>query len=104
MALSESQIPANAQHYMYLVCGTEYCEKNCQFHCNDCQQPICKKCRDEHQKTTETKNHEIVRYRNRKRPLSVEKGKIHPTRHIDLLCEECKIPICHKRTSWSCIY
>uniref|UniRef100_K1QKX7 B box-type domain-containing protein n=1 Tax=Magallana gigas TaxID=29159 RepID=K1QKX7_MAGGI len=97
MALSESQIPADAQHY--LVCGTEYCEKNCQFYCNDCQQPICKKCRDEHQKIQETKNHEIVRYKNRKRPLPVEKCNIHPTRHIDLLCEECQIPICSKCTA-----
>nr|XP_034317858.1 uncharacterized protein LOC105342349 [Crassostrea gigas] len=97
MALSESQIPPDAQHY--LVCGTEDCEKNCQFYCNDCHQPMCEKCRDEHQKNKKTNNHEVVPYKQRKRPLPVEKCKIHPTRHIELLCEECQIPICSKCTA-----
>ncbi|XP_052679117.1 uncharacterized protein LOC128159931 [Crassostrea angulata] len=96
MALSESQIPPDAQHY--LVCGTEDCERNCKFYCNDCHQPMCEQCRDEHQKNKKTKNHEVVPYKQRKRPLPVEKCKIHPTRHIELLCEECQIPICSKCT------
>uniref|UniRef100_A0A8W8LM52 B box-type domain-containing protein n=1 Tax=Magallana gigas TaxID=29159 RepID=A0A8W8LM52_MAGGI len=96
MALSESQIPPDAQHY--LVCGTEDCERNCQFYCNDCHQPMCEQCREEHQKNKKTKNHEVVPYKQRKRPLPVEKCKIHPTRHIELLCEECQIPICSKCT------
>nr|XP_034306152.1 uncharacterized protein LOC109617037 [Crassostrea gigas]XP_034306153.1 uncharacterized protein LOC109617037 [Crassostrea gigas] len=97
MAFSESQIPPDAQHY--LVCGTVDCEKNCQFYCNDCHQPMCEQCRDEHQKNKKTKNHEVVPYKQRKRPLPVEKCKIHPTRHIELLCEECQIPICSKCTA-----
>ncbi|XP_052679278.1 E3 ubiquitin-protein ligase TRIM71-like [Crassostrea angulata] len=97
MAFSESQIPPDAQHY--LVCGTEDCEKNCQFYCNDCHQPMCEQCRDEHQKNKKTKNHEVVHYKQRKRPLPVEKCKIHPTRNIELLCEECQIPICSKCTA-----
>eukprot|EP00105_Crassostrea_gigas_P041762 XP_019925910.1 PREDICTED: tripartite motif-containing protein 2-like [Crassostrea gigas] len=97
MALSESQIPPDAQHY--LVCGTEDCEKNCQFYCNDCHQPMCEQCRDEHQKNKKTKNHEVVPYKLRKRQLPVEKCKIHPTRQIEFLCEECQIPICSKCTA-----
>nr|XP_034306606.1 uncharacterized protein LOC105338134 [Crassostrea gigas] len=96
MALSESQIPPDAQHY--LVCGTEDCEKNCQFYCNDCHQPMCEQCRDEHQKNKKTKNHEVVHYKQRKRQLPLEKCKIHPTRNIELLCEDCQIPICSKCT------
>ena len=96
MALSESQIPPDAQHY--LVCGTEDCEKNCQFYCNDCHQPLCEQCRDEHQKNKKTQNHEVVPYKLRKRQLPVEKCKIHPTKEIDLLCGECQIPICSKCT------
>uniref|UniRef100_K1Q861 Tripartite motif-containing protein 3 n=1 Tax=Magallana gigas TaxID=29159 RepID=K1Q861_MAGGI len=96
MALSESQIPPDAQHY--LVCGTEDCEKNCQFYCNDCHQPLCEQCRDEHQKNKKTKNHEVVPYKLRKRPLPVVKCKIHPTKEIDLLCGECQIPVCSKCT------
>uniref|UniRef100_K1PNT3 Tripartite motif-containing protein 2 n=1 Tax=Magallana gigas TaxID=29159 RepID=K1PNT3_MAGGI len=94
MALSESQIPPDAQHY--LVCGTEDCEKNCQFYCNDCHQPMCAQCRDEHQKDKKTKNHEVVPYKQRKRQLPLQKCKIHPTKDIDLLCEECQIPLCSK--------
>uniref|UniRef100_A0A8W8LMU5 B box-type domain-containing protein n=1 Tax=Magallana gigas TaxID=29159 RepID=A0A8W8LMU5_MAGGI len=94
MALSESQIPPDAQHY--LVCGTEDCEKNCQFYCNECHHPMCEQCRDEHQKSPETKDHEVVPYKQRKRQLPMQKCKIHPTKDIDLLCEECQIPLCSK--------
>ncbi|XP_052679039.1 uncharacterized protein LOC128159861 [Crassostrea angulata] len=94
MALSESQIPPDAQHY--LVCGTEDCEKNCQFYCNECHHPMCEQCRDEHQKSPETKDHEVVPYKQRKRQLPMQKCKIHPTKDINLLCEECKIPLCSK--------
>ncbi|XP_052677259.1 uncharacterized protein LOC128158446 [Crassostrea angulata] len=94
MALSESQIPPDAQHY--LVCGTEDCKKNCQFYCNDCHHPMCEQCRDEHQKNRKTMNHELVLYKQRKRQLPMQKCKIHPTKDIDLLCEECQIPLCSK--------
>ncbi|XP_052691355.1 uncharacterized protein LOC128169229 [Crassostrea angulata] len=97
MALSESQIPPDAQHY--LVCGTEDCERNCQFYCNDCHQPMCEQCRDEHQKNKKPKNHEVVPYKQRKRQLPVEKCKIHPTKEMVILCEECQIPLCYKCTT-----
>eukprot|EP00105_Crassostrea_gigas_P002376 XP_011414879.1 PREDICTED: tripartite motif-containing protein 3 [Crassostrea gigas] len=94
MALSESQIPPDAQHY--LVCGTEDCKKNCQFYCNDCHHRMCEQCRDKHQKNRKTMNHELVPYKQRKRQLPMQKCKIHPTKDIDLLCEECQIPLCSK--------
>ncbi|XP_052682972.1 uncharacterized protein LOC128163405 [Crassostrea angulata] len=94
MALSESQIPPDAQHY--LVCGTEDCEKSCQFYCNNCHQQMCEQCRNDHQKNKKTKNHEVVPYKQRKRQLPVEKCRIHSTKDIDLLCEECQIPLCYK--------
>ncbi|XP_065938421.1 RING finger protein 207-like [Magallana gigas] len=97
MALSESQIPPDAQHY--LVCGTEDCKNNCQFYCNDCHLPLCEQCRDEHQKNEKTKNHEVVPYKQRKRQLPVEKCKIHPTKEMVILCEECQIPLCYKCTT-----
>eukprot|EP00105_Crassostrea_gigas_P025168 XP_011445660.1 PREDICTED: uncharacterized protein LOC105341059 [Crassostrea gigas] len=97
MAFSESQIPPEAQHY--LVCGTEDCDKNCQFYCNDCHQPMCEQCRDEHQKNKKTKNHEVVHYKQRKRRIPAEKCKIHPTKDRDLRCEQCQIPLCSKCTA-----
>eukprot|EP00105_Crassostrea_gigas_P037700 XP_019921848.1 PREDICTED: uncharacterized protein LOC105326173 [Crassostrea gigas] len=101
MALSESDapktvadLPVTAKHY--LVCGTENYEKNCQFYCNDCHQPMCEQCRDEHQKNKKTKSHEVDPYKQRKRPLPVEKCKIHPTKELVVLCDECQIPLCYK--------
>nr|XP_034312243.1 tripartite motif-containing protein 2-like isoform X1 [Crassostrea gigas]XP_034312245.1 tripartite motif-containing protein 2-like isoform X1 [Crassostrea gigas]XP_034312246.1 tripartite motif-containing protein 2-like isoform X1 [Crassostrea gigas]XP_034312247.1 tripartite motif-containing protein 2-like isoform X1 [Crassostrea gigas] len=94
MAFSKSQIPFTAQHY--LVCGTEDCEENCQFYCNDCHQPMCEQCRDEHQKSPDTKNHEVVPYQQRKRQLPEVKCQIHVNRYLDMLCEQCQVPVCSK--------
>ncbi|XP_078339399.1 uncharacterized protein LOC111109168 [Crassostrea virginica] len=85
---------AAMQHY--LVCGTEDCQKNGQFYCNACHQPLCEQCRDKHQKSPNTKNHEIVLYRHRKHQLPVELCQYHPTRNKELFCRECSIPICSK--------
>ncbi|XP_022341832.2 uncharacterized protein LOC111135782 [Crassostrea virginica] len=85
---------AAMQHY--LVCGTEDCQKNCQFYCNACHRPLCEQCRDEHKKSPNNKNHEIVPYRHRKHQLPVEKCQDHPTRNIDIFCRECKTPLCSK--------
>ncbi|XP_052684799.1 uncharacterized protein LOC128164823 isoform X2 [Crassostrea angulata] len=86
-----------AQHY--LECGTEDCENNCQFYCNDCHRPMCEQCRDEHNKSSETKNHEVVSFLQHKRHLPVDKCKLHPTRNADILCNECNIPLCSKCTT-----
>nr|XP_034312093.1 uncharacterized protein LOC109618815 [Crassostrea gigas] len=80
----------------YLMCGTDGCEKNCQFYCNHCHLRVCKQCKDEHQKSLETQNHEVVPYTQRKRQLPVEKCKDHPTKDIDMLCEDCQVPVCSK--------
>nr|XP_022341336.1 uncharacterized protein LOC111135500 isoform X2 [Crassostrea virginica]XP_022341337.1 uncharacterized protein LOC111135500 isoform X2 [Crassostrea virginica] len=85
---------AAGQHY--LVCGTEDCQENGQFYCNDCHRPLCEQCRDEHLKNPDTKSHEIVPYRYRKQLLAVEKCKHHPTRNVDISCQECQISICLK--------
>nr|XP_022341353.1 uncharacterized protein LOC111135510 isoform X2 [Crassostrea virginica]XP_022341354.1 uncharacterized protein LOC111135510 isoform X2 [Crassostrea virginica] len=85
---------AAGQHY--LVCGTEDCQENGQFYCNDCHRSLCEQCRDQHLKNPDTKTHEIVPYRYRKQRVSVEKCKHHPTRNIDIFCQECQIALCLK--------
>nr|XP_022341349.1 tripartite motif-containing protein 5-like [Crassostrea virginica] len=94
MMSEPSDEQAAMQHY--LVCGTEDCQQNGQFYCNDCHRPLCEQCREEHLKNLDTKTHEIVPYRYRKQRLPVEKCKHHPTRNIDIFCKECKIPLCSK--------
>ncbi|XP_065921365.1 E3 ubiquitin-protein ligase TRIM71 isoform X1 [Magallana gigas] len=95
MAMSaEEEIQAMAQHY--LVCGTEDCKRNCQFYCNPCHQRLCKRCRDEHQKSQDTKDHEVVTYKQRKPQLPEEKCNLHPKRNVEILCKECNVPLCAK--------
>ncbi|XP_062569637.1 RING finger protein 207-like [Saccostrea cucullata] len=94
MALSKIDIPRRAQHF--LECGIEDCERNCEFYCNYCHIRLCKQCRDEHLKSSGNKNHEVVLYQQRERQLPVEKCKIHPTKDVDMLCEECQVPLCSK--------
>uniref|UniRef100_A0A8W8JEW0 B box-type domain-containing protein n=1 Tax=Magallana gigas TaxID=29159 RepID=A0A8W8JEW0_MAGGI len=82
-----------------LECGTEDCENNCQFYCNHCHRPLCEQCKDEHQKSPDTKSHEVVPFLQHKRLLPVDKCKLHPTRNADILCNECNIPLCSKCTT-----
>nr|XP_022340407.1 E3 ubiquitin-protein ligase TRIM71-like isoform X2 [Crassostrea virginica] len=85
---------AAIQHY--LVCGTEDCQQNGQFYCNACHQPLCEQCRNEHKKSPNTKNHDIVLYRHRKHQLPMEICQDHPKRNVEIFCRECKTPICSK--------
>ncbi|XP_078329843.1 uncharacterized protein LOC144624246 [Crassostrea virginica] len=93
MATSSDE-QAAGQHY--LVCGIQDCQKNGQFYCNDCHQPMCEQCKDEHRKCPNTKNHDIVLYRQRKHRLPIEKCKLHPTKNVDIFCKECNTPLCLK--------
>nr|XP_011426112.2 tripartite motif-containing protein 2 [Crassostrea gigas] len=94
--MSESifQLSNTAQHF--LECGTENCEWNCQFYCNDCHLSLCEQCRDEHQKSPDTKNHQVVPYQQRKRQLPEEKCQFHKTRVIDIFCKDCHLSGCSK--------
>ncbi|XP_048748906.2 tripartite motif-containing protein 2-like [Ostrea edulis] len=96
MAHSKLSTPSLGTPQHFLECDIKNCERNCQFYCNPCHQQMCEQCRDEHLKNPEYKNHEVVLYQQRKRQLPVEKCKIHPTKDIDMLCEECQLPLCSK--------
>ncbi|XP_052704299.1 E3 ubiquitin-protein ligase TRIM71-like isoform X2 [Crassostrea angulata] len=99
MPFTESQIPFTAQHY--LECGIEDCERNCQLYCNDCHQPMCDQCRDEHQRSPKTKNHEVVLFMQHKRRLPEEKCRDHPTKDINIFCDKCSVPLCSKCSTMS---
>ncbi|XP_052684907.1 protein PML-like isoform X2 [Crassostrea angulata] len=83
-----------AQHY--LVCGIEDCKSNCQFYCNPCHQRLCERCRDEHQESPDTKNHQVFPYKQRKPKLPEEICILHPKRNVEILCKECNVPLCAK--------
>ncbi|XP_056004129.1 uncharacterized protein LOC125662447 isoform X2 [Ostrea edulis] len=96
MAHSKLSVPSLGTPQHFLECDIKDCERKCQFYCNPCHQQMCEQCRDEHLKNSGYKNHEVVLYQQRKRQLPVEKCKIHPTKDIDMLCEECQVPLCSK--------
>nr|XP_022308904.1 uncharacterized protein LOC111114739 [Crassostrea virginica]XP_022308905.1 uncharacterized protein LOC111114739 [Crassostrea virginica] len=93
MATTSDEQAAGQQ---YLVCGIQDCQRNGQFYCNDCHQPMCEQCKDEHPKSPNNKNHDIVLYRQRKHRLPIEKCKLHPTKNVDIFCRECNTPLCLK--------
>ncbi|XP_061182186.1 tripartite motif-containing protein 2-like [Saccostrea echinata] len=97
MALSAMNMPGTAQHF--LECGIEDCERNCQHYCNPCHLELCEQCRNEHLKSPENKDHEVVLYQQRKWQLPIEKCKIHRNKEVDLLCKECQVPLCSKCTT-----
>ncbi|XP_011412690.3 tripartite motif-containing protein 2 [Magallana gigas] len=92
--VSEGVEQVIAQHY--LMCGTADCKKNCQFYCNPCHHPMCEQCKDEHKQSPESKSHEVVVYRHRNRKLPVEKCRDHPSKDIDMICEDCQVLLCSK--------
>ncbi|XP_078318800.1 uncharacterized protein LOC111119386 [Crassostrea virginica] len=94
MAMSKADTQDAGQHY--LVCNTEGCQSNCQFYCNACHQEMCEECRDEHLKNPDNRSHEVVPYRQRGHQLPKEKCKKHPTKYIDMHCDDCNIPLCSK--------
>lgn len=65
------EIPADAQYI--LMCDILYCENNCLFYCNHCHLKFCHPCRDIHQRSPVTNNHEVVPYRQRR----IQLNKIH---------------------------
>ncbi|XP_065942751.1 E3 ubiquitin-protein ligase TRIM71-like [Magallana gigas] len=101
MAFSKPVVPSVIQNVPvlsphYLVCTTDDCENNCQFYCNQCYKPMCEQCRDEHQMRPDTTKHIVVRFNQQKRKLPIEKCKDHPTKDIDMICNNCQVAICSK--------
>nr|XP_022315207.1 E3 ubiquitin-protein ligase TRIM71-like [Crassostrea virginica]XP_022315208.1 E3 ubiquitin-protein ligase TRIM71-like [Crassostrea virginica]XP_022315209.1 E3 ubiquitin-protein ligase TRIM71-like [Crassostrea virginica] len=92
MAMSKPGTQDAGQHY--LVCNTEGCQSNCQFYCKACLKVMCELCRDEHLKNPDNKKHKVVPYRQRRLHLPKENCKNHPTRNIDMHCDDCNIPLC----------
>ncbi|XP_011419149.2 E3 ubiquitin-protein ligase TRIM71-like [Magallana gigas] len=90
-------IPDDAQHI--IECGTESCERYGAMYCNSCYRSMCEQCRDDHLKIPDNKGHDVVQYLSRNHKIPVEKCKKHPTKDLDLLCEECQIPLCSKCAS-----
>lgn len=67
-----------------------------QLYCNHCPRKLCEQCRNKHQVSPDTKNHEVVTYQRCKMQLPAEKCRDHPNKDKDILCQDCQDPICYK--------
>ncbi|XP_061171081.1 uncharacterized protein LOC133180626 [Saccostrea echinata] len=84
------QVPDTAQHF--IECDTESCRNFSEFYCNTCHQRICDQCKQRH--LEQNNGHEIVLYQERKRKVPSEKCRMHPTKNIDVYCDDCQDSAC----------
>ncbi|XP_061194391.1 uncharacterized protein LOC133202571 [Saccostrea echinata] len=78
------------QHFV--ECPT--CGSYSEFYCNNCHQRMCEKCKAKHLLDPDNQNHEITLYSDRKMMFWKENCKLHPTKLIDLCCNDCQKVVC----------
>ncbi|XP_062576219.1 uncharacterized protein LOC134264009 [Saccostrea cucullata] len=86
------EVLGTPQHW--LMC--DICEENCVYYCNSCNKRLCDKCHTEHHTNEDTKTHDLILYQLRQKSLGEEKCPHHPTKDLDMLCEECQVALCYK--------
>ncbi|XP_033747552.1 uncharacterized protein LOC117332667 [Pecten maximus] len=67
------------------------------WYCNDCQEALCDKCKETHQRARRTRNDEVVPIKQANKQAEVvppEVCKKHPGKTCDLFCTECNVAIC----------
>ncbi|XP_033748929.1 uncharacterized protein LOC117333639 [Pecten maximus] len=67
------------------------------WYCNDCQEALCDKCKETHQRAKRTRNDEVVPIKQADKTgqaVLPEVCKIHPGKTRDLFCTECNVAIC----------
>ena len=80
-----------------LICSDE--ENEATSFCLDCQDYLCEICSKSHQKSKATKNHQIIPIEEMKDRNQINLNhqincQIHPQKELELLCDDCKVPIC----------
>jgi len=80
-----------------LMCFDE--ENEATSYCLDCQEYLCEVCAKPHQKSKATKNHQIIPIEEMKDRNQINLNhqincQIHPQKELELLCDDCKVPIC----------
>lgn len=64
--------------------------------CNDCQENLCEKCKNVHQRGKKTRNDRIVPIKEASKgdAKTTEVCKIHPGKSCDLYCSTCNVVMC----------
>ncbi|XP_021344167.1 E3 ubiquitin-protein ligase TRIM33-like, partial [Mizuhopecten yessoensis] len=65
--------------------------------CNDCQEVMCDKCKDVHQRGKKTRNDDVVPIQEADKQGKVllpEVCKTHPGKTLELFCKECLVVMC----------
>ncbi|XP_062619824.1 E3 ubiquitin-protein ligase TRIM71-like [Saccostrea cucullata] len=67
-----------------------------QMHCDTCLVNLCKACVGEHISTGETKDHEVVKFQDRKSTPLYPECKHHNKQQCTMYCKQCDVPVCTK--------
>ncbi|XP_033746925.1 transcription intermediary factor 1-beta-like [Pecten maximus] len=65
--------------------------------CNDCQEALCDRCKEGHQRGKKTRNDDVVHIQQANKHSGAvlqEVCKIHPGKSSDLFCTECNVVMC----------
>ena len=78
-------------------------ENEATFYCLDCEQHFCDICTNSHKNFRLLKNHQLIlieemknqtQYNSIPKPTPKNYCQIHKEKEIDLLCNDCKLPLC----------
>ncbi|XP_033746854.1 uncharacterized protein LOC117332075 [Pecten maximus] len=86
-----------AQVHMPDTCAWCDSVQDVNWYCNDCQEALCDKCKETHQRARRTRNDEVVPIKQANKQAEVvlpEVCKKHPGKTCDLFCTECNVAIC----------
>ncbi|XP_033746876.1 uncharacterized protein LOC117332101 [Pecten maximus] len=85
------------QHTVYVIYVSCDSVQDVNWYCNDCQEALCDKCKETHQRARRTRNDEVVPIKQANKQAEVvlpEVCKNHPGKTCDLFCTECNVAIC----------
>ncbi|XP_033729922.1 tripartite motif-containing protein 45-like [Pecten maximus] len=86
-----------AQVHVPYTCAWCDSEHDVNWYCNDCQEALCDKCKETHQRARRTRNDEVVPIKQANKQgeaVLPEVCKVHPGKTCDLFCTECNVAIC----------
>ncbi|XP_062610181.1 uncharacterized protein LOC134271961 [Saccostrea cucullata] len=73
------------------------CQGDTEFYCNTCEYDLCLLCKERHVIDLDTKNHDVVIYREKYKYIySQETCVKHPESIYIFFCYSCKLPFCFK--------
>lgn len=74
------------------------CKRVKEYHCKECTKDLCAMCKEKHYLDLDTKNHVMITQVTPTFQPRIETCKRHPANVYNVVCGECKIPVCQECT------